>query len=103
MKDEEIDKHAQQENLCLLVQCERQLNQKRQARMQVHKSFACLESVSFYWLSQTQRHSEPLKCGVYAAQILVSSDCKTPWHNSHPGPRFITVNHVLSYHITLCE
>ena len=22
------------------------------------------------------------------AQILVSSDCKTPWLDSHPGPRF---------------
>ena len=32
--------------------------------------------------------SRTLKMLLIWAQILVSSGCKTPWLDSHPGPRF---------------
>ena len=32
--------------------------------------------------------SRTLRKKLIWAQILISSDCKTPWLDSHPGPRF---------------
>ena len=42
----------------------------------------------------SQGHSEKkiVSCRLIWTQILVWSDCKTPWLDSHPGPRFWLVH-----------